>query len=163
MLKGFRDFLLRGNVIDLSVAVLMGAAFGSVISAFVSDLLTPLIAAIGGQPDFSALTFEINNSQFFYGDFLNALISFLMVGTAVYFLLILPVQKLKTRGLLGIEGATSATVQSIGIAQRVGQTRSCPECLSEIPIQAHRCAHCAQLVPPIPGSGSIGNEQRSVG
>src|SRR5215207_1601552 len=89
-MKGFREFLLRGNVIDLAVAVVIGAAFGAVVTALVKDLLTPLIAAVGGEPDFGALSFEINNSRFLYGDFLNTVISFAIIATVVYFLVVLP-------------------------------------------------------------------------
>ncbi|MCS7314520.1 MAG: large conductance mechanosensitive channel protein MscL [Bryobacterales bacterium] len=132
MLKGFRDFLFRGNVVDLAVAVVMGAAFGNVVNAFVKDLLTPLIAAFGGQPDFSALKFTINRSQFLYGDFLNALISFLLVGAAVYFFVVAPMNAIAAR----MRTETPAPPA----------TKSCPECLSEIPLAARRCAHCAQPV-----------------
>lgn len=97
MLKGFRDFILRGNVVDLAVGVMVGAAFGSVVTALVKDLMTPLIAAIFKQPNFSALTFTINGSQFLYGDFLNAFISFLIVSFTIYFFVVLPVNKLMTR------------------------------------------------------------------
>jgi len=97
MLKGFRDFLLRGNVIDLAVAVVMGAAFGAVVSSFVADLMTPLIAAIAGKPDFSSLSFTIHHSTFRYGHFLNAMISFALIGTAVYFAVVLPIAKLNAR------------------------------------------------------------------
>jgi len=144
MLKSFRDFMFRGNVIDLAVAVVIGAALGDVISAFVEDLLTPLIAAIGGQPDFAALTFELNNSQFFYGDFINSLISLLFVGAGVYFGVVLPLSKLRSHQRLGFEnGAHQKPMEE--------QTRACPECLSQIPTQAHRCAHCCQEVQPVIG------------
>ena len=103
MLKGFRDFVLRGNVVDLAVAVVIGAAFTAVITAFVRDLLTPLIAAIGGEPDFADLTFEINSSQFRYGDFINAVLSFLIVAAAVYFLVVLPTNALLARRRRGEE------------------------------------------------------------
>jgi large conductance mechanosensitive channel len=128
MLKGFRDFLFRGNVVDLAVAVVMGAAFGGLVNAFVKDLLTPLIAALGGQPDFSALRFTVNRSQFLYGDFLNALISFVLVGAAVYFFVVLPLNAITTR--------------SRAEAPAPPPRKACPECLSEIPAQARRCAHC---------------------
>jgi large conductance mechanosensitive channel len=103
MLKGFKDFLLRGNVIDLAVAVVIGIAFGAVINAFVKDLLTPLIAAIGGQPDFSSLTFTIHRSKFRYGDFINAVISFFVIAAAIYFLVVLPLQRLMERRRAGVE------------------------------------------------------------
>ncbi len=132
MLKGFRDFLLRGNVVDLAVAVVMGAAFGNVVNAFVKDLLTPLIAAFGGQPDFSALKFTINRSQFLYGDFLNAVISFVLVGAAVYFFVVTPMN------------AVAARTRAERPAPPA--TKSCAECLSEIPLAARRCAYCGQPV-----------------
>ncbi len=128
-MKGFRQFLLRGNVIDLAVAVVIGAAFGAVVAAFVKDLLTPLIAAIFGKPDFSAWTFEFNNSKFLIGDFLNALIAFVMVAAAVYYFVVLPMNALIARSRK--EPPADPT------------TRKCPECLSEIPIGARRCAFCA--------------------
>lgn len=96
-MKGFRDFILRGNVVDLAVGVMIGAAFGAVVSSLVKDLMTPLIAAIVQEPDFSALTFTINGSKFLYGDFLNALISLIIVSVTVYFFVVMPVNKLMTR------------------------------------------------------------------
>src|SRR3954468_6196791 len=96
-MKGFKQFLLRGNVVDLAVAVVIGAAFGAVVASFVKDLLTPLIAALIGKPDFSALTFEVNGSKFLYGDFINALLSFLLVSMAVYFFVVLPINTLVQR------------------------------------------------------------------
>lgn len=103
MLKGFRDFILRGNVVDLAVAVVIGAAFGNVVTAFVEDLLTPLIAAIGGKPDFSALSFEINKSRFLYGHFINAVVSFLIIAAAVYFAVVVPMNQLLARRRRGEE------------------------------------------------------------
>jgi large conductance mechanosensitive channel len=134
MLKGLRDFLFRGNVVDLAVAVVMGSAFGGVVNAFVKDLLTPLIAAFGGQPDFSALKFTINKSQFLYGDFLNALISFVLVGAAVYFFVVTPMN------------AIAARTRRETPPPPAPATKPCPECLSEIPLAARRCAHCGQPV-----------------
>src|SRR5438874_95217 len=96
-MKGFRSFLLRGNVVDLAIAVVIGAAFTAIVTAFVKDLLTPLIAAIGGKPDFSQLTFTIHNSKFFYGDFVNAIISFIIIAAVVYFLVVLPMNQLMER------------------------------------------------------------------
>ena len=107
-MKGFRDFILRGNVVDLAVGVMVGAAFGTVVSALVKDLMTPFIAALVKQPNFSALTFTINGSQFLYGDFLNALISFLIVSITIYFFVVMPVNKLMTR----FKGAPEAPKQS---------------------------------------------------
>ena len=130
MFKGFRQFLMRGNVIDLAVAVVIGAAFGAVITSFVTDVLTPLIAAVAGKPDFSALAVTVNGSQVFYGKFLNALISFLMIAAAVYFFMVAPVNAWEAR-------------RKRGQAPPDPTTKQCPECLSEIPIAAKRCAHCA--------------------
>ena len=134
MLKGFKQFMLRGNVLDLAVAVVMGAAFGKVVTAIVEDLLNPLIAAIAGKPDFSALKFTVNGSAFKYGEFLNALVSFLLIGAAVYFFVILPVNRLMAR-------------LSRGEAPPDPTTRKCPECLTDVPIGARRCAACASLLP----------------
>ena len=97
MLKGFKDFILRGNVVDLAVAVVIGAAFGAVITAFVADIITPIIAAIGGQPDFSQLSFTVNNSKFLYGAFVNAVLSFVIIAAAIYFVVVLPLNKLAER------------------------------------------------------------------
>jgi large conductance mechanosensitive channel len=130
MLKGWRDFLFRGNVIDLAVAVVIGAAFGAVVTAFVKDLLTPLIAAVAGKPDFSGLTFTVNNSKFLYGDFINAVVSFLLVGTAVYFFVVVPMRAYLARTQPAAAPAT----------------QKCPECLSEIPAGARRCAHCTAVI-----------------
>jgi large conductance mechanosensitive channel len=130
--KGFRAFLLRGNVVELATAVVIGVAFGVVITAFVKDLVTPVIAAIGGNPDFSSLSFTINNSKFLYGDFLNALIAFLMIAAVIYFVVIVPYTALMARSKK--EHPVDPT------------TKKCPECLSEIPIDASRCAFCGELV-----------------
>ncbi|MCI0438234.1 MAG: large conductance mechanosensitive channel protein MscL [Chloroflexi bacterium] len=128
----FRKFLLRGNVIDLAVAVVIGAAFGAVVTALVQDLLTPLIAAIFGEPDFSNLTFKINGSVFQYGHFINAVISFLMIATAIFFFVVKPVNMLIARS------RTQPPADPT--------TKKCPECLSTIPIQASRCAYCTSEV-----------------
>lgn len=133
MIREFRPFLLRGNVIDLAVAVVIGAAFSAVVAAFVADLVTPLIAAIGGKADFAALTFTINGSEFKYGDFLNAVISFLMVAAVIFFLVVKPTNALAARIRRG-ETPTDPT------------TKQCAECLSEIPIAARRCAFCTSTV-----------------
>ena len=135
MLSGFKQFLLRGNVVDLAVAVVVGAAFTAIITAFVKDLLTPLIAAIGGKPDFSGLYFTINNSKFLFGDFVNAVISFLIVAAVIYFLVVMPMNALNKR--LAPPPVTKAPT-----------TRQCPECLSEIPLGARRCAYCTAVVEP---------------
>jgi len=130
MLKGFKQFILRGNVLDLAVAVVIGAAFGAVVTALVKDLITPLIAAIVGKPDFSAIQFELNGSKFPIGDFINSLVSFLLIATAVYFFVIVPVNALTARMRRG-EAPPDPT------------TKECPECLSTIPIAARKCAFCA--------------------
>jgi large conductance mechanosensitive channel len=130
-MKGFKAFLLRGNVVDLAIGVVIGVAFGVVIAAFVKDLVTPLIAAIGGQPDFSTLSFTINKSKFLYGDFINALLAFLIVAAVIYFFVIVPYNALMARSRK--EPPADPT------------TKKCPECLSEIPIDARRCAFCGQL------------------
>jgi large conductance mechanosensitive channel len=135
MLKGFRQFLLRGNVIDLAVAVVIGAAFGSVVTALVKDLLTPLIAAVVGQPDFSAIAFVVNGSKFLIGDFINAVISFVLIGAAVYFFVVVPVNALMAR-------------MRRGDAPPDPTTKKCPECLSEVPIAARRCAFCTTTLAP---------------
>ena len=135
MLKGFRQFLLRGNVIDLAVAVVIGGAFGALVSALVKDLLTPLIAAVVGKPDFSALAFEINGSKFLIGDFVNALVTFLLIAAAVYFFVVVPVNAFMARMRRG-EAPPDPT------------TRKCPECLSEVPVAARRCANCTSALTP---------------
>ena len=132
MLKEFREFILRGNLVDLAVAVVIGTAFTAVVAALVKDLITPLIAAIGGEPDFSDLTFTINDSVFRYGDFLNALLSFLIVAAVVFFLVIKPVGALLAR--LRTEPPVAE------------ETRECPECMSQIPKAARRCAYCTASV-----------------
>jgi large conductance mechanosensitive channel len=133
MLSGFKQFILRGNVVDMAVGVVIGAAFATVVSAFTKDLLTPLIAALVGKPDFSAISFTIRNSQFPIGDFINAAISFLLVAAAVYFFVVTPVNLLVARMRKAPAPADPTT-------------RKCPECLSEIPIDARRCAHCGEPV-----------------
>lgn len=133
VLKGFKDFLFRGNVVDLAVAVVIGAAFGAVVTALVKDLITPLIAAVAGKPDFSGLTFTVNNSSFLYGDFINAVLSFVLVGAAVYVFVVVPMNKL-------------ASMRNKPEAPAAPATKKCPECLSEIPAQARRCAHCTSVL-----------------
>ena len=130
----FKRFLLRGNVIDLAVAVVIGAAFGSVVTSLVEDLVTPLIAAVIGEPDFSGLTFTINSSVFAYGSFLNALISFVTIAAAVFFFVVKPTNAVIARSRREPAPADPTT-------------KKCAECLSEIPIDARRCAHCAVLQP----------------
>jgi len=132
MLQGFKQFMLRGNVLDLAVAVVMGAAFGAVVAALVKDLITPLIAAIVGKPDFSTIEFPLNGSKFLIGDFINALLSFILIGAAVYFFVVVPVNRLLARMRRG-EAAPDPT------------TKKCPECLSDVPIAARRCAFCTSV------------------
>jgi large conductance mechanosensitive channel len=132
--KGFRDFILRGNLVDLAVAVVIGAAFTAVVTALVKDLITPLIAAIGGQPNFDNLSFTINGSHFLYGAFINALLTFLIVATVVYFFVVRPV---------------AALFERLMPKKEVAPTRSCPECLSDIPAAARRCSFCTAQVGPV--------------
>jgi large conductance mechanosensitive channel len=133
MFKGFKQFLLRGNVIDLAVAVVIGGAFGAVVSALVKDLITPLIAAIVGKPDFSAIKFTVNTSTFLIGEFTNAVVAFVLVAAAVYFFVVVPVN------------AVMARVRR-GQAPPDPTTRQCPECLSTVPIKARRCAYCTSVI-----------------
>jgi large conductance mechanosensitive channel len=135
--RGFRDFILRGNLVDLAVAVVIGTAFGALVTALVSDLITPIIAAIGGKPDFSNLSFTINKSRFLYGHFLNAVITFAIIAAVVYFLVVKPVAALLERLMPKTE---------------VGPTRECPECLSDIPAAARRCSFCTSEVGPEPAT-----------
>jgi len=132
-LKGFQAFLLRGNVVDLAVGFVIGVAFGGVVTALVKDLVTPLIAALFGKPDFGALTFTVNNSKFLYGDFINAVVSFLIVAFVIYYFVVVPFTALIAR--MRKEPPADPT------------TKKCPECLSEIPITATRCAFCTQPQP----------------
>jgi large conductance mechanosensitive channel len=135
MLKDFRKFILRGNVVDLAVAVVIGAAFGAVVNSLVSDLITPLIAAFGGQPDFSSLSFTINGSKFMYGSFINALLSFLILATVVFFFVVQPLNKLM--GKLKPSDEIEKPAE-----------RECPECLSGIPAAAKRCKYCGAPSKP---------------
>ena len=132
MLKEFRQFILRGNLVDLAVAVVVGAAFTAVVNALVKDIVTPLIAALGGNTDFSDLGFTINGSLFRYGDFFNALLTFLIVSAVTFFLVIKPVNAL----LEALQPETAVEKP----------TRECPECLSSIPTTARRCAFCTAEV-----------------
>jgi large conductance mechanosensitive channel len=131
MLSGFKQFILRGNVVDLAVGVVIGAAFGSVVTAFTKDLLTPLIAALVGKPDFSSISFVINGTPFPVGDFINVGVSFLLVASAVYFFVVTPINALIARTRKAPVPADPTT-------------KKCPECLSEIPIEARRCGFCTQ-------------------
>ena len=132
MIKGFKVFLLRGNVVDLAVAVVVGVAFGAVVTAFVKDLVTPFIAAFGGKPDFASLSFTINNSKFLYGDFINAMVAFMIITLVIYFFVVAPYTALVARARR--EPPADPT------------TKKCPECLSEIPIAARRCSFCTEVV-----------------
>jgi len=134
MFAGFKKFLFRGNVVDLAVAVVIGAAFGAVVTSFVTNILTPMIAAIFGKPDFSAFSVTVNGSTILYGTFINALVSFVLVAVAVYFFVVVPMNTFQARLRRG-EVPPDPT------------TKKCPECLSEIPIQARRCAFCASSLP----------------
>ena len=131
-MKDFKEFLLRGNLVDTAVGIVIGLAFAAVIAALVADLITPLIAAIGGNPDFSALSFTINGSHFLYGAFINALITFVVIAAVIFFLVVKPVNALMDR---------RRTELPVEVA-----TRPCPECLSEIPEAAMRCAFCTAVV-----------------
>jgi large conductance mechanosensitive channel len=129
MLKNFKNFILRGNVVDLAVAVVVGAAFTTIVSSFVKDLITPLLAAIGGKANFANLYFTVNHSKFMYGNFLNAVISFVIIAAVIFFFVVQPINKM------------------IAFSNRNKQadqpgTKSCPECLSSVPIKATRCAFC---------------------
>jgi len=130
IIEGFKNFILRGNAVDLAVGVVIGASFGTVVTTLVKGLLTPFIGAVAKVPDFSGLSFTLNGSKFLYGEFINALISFLLVSAAIYFCVILPMNALLAR-----------TTKPKAVT-----AKKCPECLSEIPIDAKRCAHCAQIV-----------------
>ena len=134
MLREFKEFIMRGNVVDLAVAVVIGVAFGAVVTAFISDIITPLIAAIFGKPDFGKLTFTINGSKFLYGAFIDALISFLTIAAAIFFFVVKPLNVLAER-------------RAAGAPTESPTTRPCPQCLSEIPVPATRCAFCTSEVP----------------
>jgi large conductance mechanosensitive channel len=134
VLKGFKDFITGGNLIETAVALVMALAVVALVQALIADIITPIIGAIVGEPDFGDLTFSINDSEFFYGDFINALITFVSIGAAVYFFIVLPYNKYQER-----RGITSGT-------------KTCPECLSDIPEDASRCAHCAQPQPGAPAT-----------
>jgi large conductance mechanosensitive channel len=132
-MNGFKQFLLRGNVVDMAVGIVIGAAFGTVVASFVKDLLTPFIAAVVHKPDFSGIAFQIRGSKFLIGDFVNSIVSFLLIAAAVYYGVVLPINALVTR----------VTRQ----APPAPTTKKCPECISEIPIAAKRCAHCTSPLP----------------
>ena len=135
MLKDFKKFILRGNAVDLAIAVVVGAAFGAIVTALVKDMITPIIGAIGGKPDFSGLSFTINHSKFLYGDFINAIVSFLLIASAVFFFVIQPINKFQA--LVNKRKTPEDTTD-----------RKCPECLSSIPKAASRCMYCTAKVTP---------------
>ena len=132
-MKGFRSFLMRGNLVDLAVAVVIGIAFNAVIQALIADLITPIIAAIGGQPHFASMTFTINHSKFSYGSFINVLLTFVIIAAVIYFLVVTPMTK----------------VLAVTARKKDATERECPECLSQIPIAATRCMYCTATVPPV--------------
>jgi large conductance mechanosensitive channel len=132
MLNEFKQFLLRGNVVDLAVGIVIGAAFGTVVDALVADFITPIVAAIFGEPDFSALTFTVNDSTFRYGEFINAVLAFVLMAAAVFFFVVVPVNELVARSRREPPADPS--------------TKKCPECLSEIALEARRCAFCTSEV-----------------
>ncbi len=131
MLKGFRDFIFRGNVVDLAVAVILGAAFNAIVASLVADVLNPLLAATISKPDFSAVILHVGNGAIKVGNFLNATISFLIVALVVYLVIVVPMNAIQAR---------------MKKSEAAPTTKNCPECLSEIPLAARRCAHCAQPV-----------------
>jgi len=133
MFEGFRKFMMRGNVIDLAIAVVIGGAFGQVVKALVADIITPIVAMIFGKPDFGGLSFTINNSNFLYGDLINNIITFVSIAAAIYFIVVKPMEVLQARRA---QPAADLT------------TRPCPECLSDIPLKATRCAFCTTVVTP---------------
>ena len=133
-MRGFKDFILRGNVAALAVAFVIGGAFGVLVQGFVKDFITPLLAIPGSGADFSAYTFTVGHGTFRYGDFIDLLIAFLVIAAVIYFVLVLPMQRLEARR------TTPATQVT---------TRECPECVSNIPLRARRCAFCTAQVPPV--------------
>lgn len=132
IIQDFKKFILRGNALDLAIGVVIGAAFSGLVQSLVKDIITPFIAAIWDQPDFSSLAFSINGSQFMYGNFLNALISLVIVAFAVFFFIVRPMNKFLAR--FGPQPADPP------------KTKKCPQCLSDIPDEAKRCSHCTQLL-----------------
>ncbi len=138
MLKGFKDFIMRGNVVDLAVGIVIGAAFSGVVQALVRDFITPLVSLFGGAPDFANYVWTVRDARFAVGDFVNALIAFVLIALVVYFLVVLPVNRLMDR--FKTEEAP------------VARTRECPECLSKIPAAARRCAFCATELTPVGGT-----------
>ncbi|HLN05136.1 MAG TPA: large conductance mechanosensitive channel protein MscL [Acidimicrobiales bacterium] len=133
-MKQFKDFLLRGNLIDLAIAVVIGTAFAAVVKALVADLITPLIAAIGGKSNFSSLFFAVNHSKFLYGDLINAMLTFLVIAAVVFFLVVKP---------------TNAFLARLGRLPKDDPVRTCPECLSDVPAGARRCMYCTSVLEPL--------------
>ncbi len=136
MLSDFKKFVLRGNVVDLAVAIVVGTAFTAMVAAFVKDFITPLIAAIFGKSNFSSLYFTAHNSRFYYGDFVDTVIAFLIIALVVFFAVVLPLNALMKR------------LNMLPKEEPEPETRDCPECLSEIPLAAHKCAYCTSEVAP---------------
>jgi large conductance mechanosensitive channel len=132
-MSGFRKFLLRGNLVDLAVAVVIGVAFNAVVQALIADIITPLIAAIAGKPKFGALSFTIHHSTFSYGLFINAVLSFVIIAAVIYYLVVSPVNR----------------IMALAQRNKDATTRTCPECASEIPVVATRCMYCTAEVPPV--------------
>jgi large conductance mechanosensitive channel len=133
MFKEFKEFILRGNVVDLAVAVVVGAAFGAIVTALVKDLVTPLIAAIGGQPNFSGLTFTVNNSKFLYGDFINAIVAFLLIAGVIFFFVVKPINSILERAKRNKTTGDSTT-------------KKCEACYSVVNAKATRCAFCTSTI-----------------
>lgn len=132
MLQGFKNFILKGNVVDMAVGVVIGVAFGNVVTALVKDLVTPLIGTFGGTPDFSSVFFTINGSRFMVGEFINSLISFLTISAVIYFAVVMPMSKI---------------MEKMKNGKSVDPTdKTCPECLSLIPIKARRCKYCTAVI-----------------
>jgi large conductance mechanosensitive channel len=137
---GFRKFLFRGNLIDLAVAVVIGVAFNAVIQALIADIITPLIAAAGGKPNFSSLSFTVNHSHFRYGSFINALLSFVIIAAVIFYLVVAP----------------SIKITNLANRNKAATERDCPECLQSIPVDAKRCMYCTVEVPPLSQAGPAG-------
>ncbi|HXW43773.1 MAG TPA: large conductance mechanosensitive channel protein MscL [Streptosporangiaceae bacterium] len=145
-MRGFRNFLMRGNLIDLAVAVVIGVAFNDVVQALVKDLITPLIsAATGSKVSFASLSFTVGHSQFYYGLFLNAVLSFLIIAAVVYYFLVAP----------------SARLTAIAARRKAATDRECPECLSQIPVGAHRCMYCTSEVQPVQAASDVPRPRRA--
>lgn len=132
MLQGFKKFIFKGNVVDMAIGVVVGVAFGEVVTSMVKDLITPLISVVGGKPDFSSYYFTINDTKFMYGEFINSLIAFLTISGVIYFAVVAPMNKI----MKSIEGGKSQDPSD----------KSCPECLSIIPVKAKRCKFCTAQV-----------------